>query len=176
VPTFPQRYSQRAFPPYSFQPGVNSHPHENPQGHSYGKPETAVNPLNVENWAGNETYLYGVDLYNHQYWWESHEAWEGLWKASSDPLTKEFLQGLIKVSAAFIKWQAKSPRGLKIHYENALAHLKKVSAKHPVYMGVDLPGYIRRLEEVFTPVLETPADPWPSPTENYPLVSLCLSG
>lgn len=170
-----QRYSTTPFPPYRFLPGLNPHPYESPQGHSYGKPEPPVVPLISENWSKNEAYLYGIDLYNHHYWWESHEAWEGLWKADSDETTRDFLQGLIKISAAFMKWQSKTPRGVKVHYASAMKHLKKVSTKHSVYLGIDLVAHIVQLEKTFQPVLDAPPEQWPSPAENYPLVSLSVS-
>ena len=156
------RYSTKPFPPYSFLPGVNPHPSESPQGHSYRKSEPLIVPLTVKNWPHNENYLYGIDLYNHQYWWESHEAWEGLWKASSDDLTREFLQGLIKVSAAFIKWELKTPRGLKIHYQSALQHLMTVAEKYSVYMGIDLLSYIGQLEQCVNILSNTPVEKWPA--------------
>ena len=167
------RYSTKPFPPYRFIPGVNPHPFESPQGHSYGKPEPVAESLNLNNWSKNETYLYGVDLYNNNYWWEAHEGWESLWKKSlEDPLTREFLQGLIKTSAAFLKWQSKTPHGVQAHYQGALKHLKKVVQQHSVYMGIDLPTHINRIEACFSPLAITPVEKWPAPSENYPLILL----
>ena len=140
------RYCSKPFPYYRFLPGVNPHPFESPQGHSYGKFESVVVPLTVTNWFKNETYLYGVDLYNHQYWWESHEAWESLWRRTDDEeLTRDFLQGLIKISAAFLKWQKGTPRGVQVHYQGALVHLKNVASRQSVYMGVHLSSFINQL-------------------------------
>ena len=167
------RYSSKPFPPYRFLPGVNPHPTESPQGHSYGKPEPAVELLTPGNWSQNETYLYGIDLYNHHYWWESHEAWEGLWKKNSnDKLTRDFLQGLIKISAAFLKWQLKTPRGRKIHYQSAMKHLETVADKYPVYMGVDLLQHMNRLKKYFEPAWNAPAEKLLLPVKNYPVIEL----
>ena len=168
------RYSTKPFPPYRFIPGRNPHPTENPQGHSYGKPEDTVEPLSLDHWSQNETYLHGIDLYNHQYWWEAHEAWESLWKRDSkNALTKEFLQGLIKTSAAFIKWESKTPRGIKLHYQAAIAHFKNVVEKYPVYMGIDLRAHIDRLTQCFESVLNVPASGlWPKSSKNYPVIQL----
>jgi hypothetical protein len=44
-----------------------------------------------------------VDLYNRGYFWEAHEAWEGLWRAAADPRERAFLQGLILCAAAALK-------------------------------------------------------------------------
>ncbi|MEO5657976.1 MAG: DUF309 domain-containing protein [Nitrospiria bacterium] len=57
-----------------------------------------------EEWRDLPAYLRGVDLFNRWYFWEAHEAWEGLWRAhaaSSDPA--RFIQGLIGASAALLK-------------------------------------------------------------------------
>ena len=166
------RYSTKPFPSYRFLPGINPHPHESPQGYSYGQAEPAVEPLTQDNWPQNEIYLYGIDLYNHKYWWESHEAWESLWKHSGDALTRDLLQGLIKVSAAFIKWELKTPRGVELHYEGALKHLNKVCNSHPVYMGIDLPSHLKRVAQCFKPVIRMPVEEWPEPSKNYPLIEL----
>ena len=56
-------------------------------------------------WYDCESYLYGVDLFNHAYWWEAHEAWEGPWRAAGrQSATGFFLQGLIQISVARLKW------------------------------------------------------------------------
>ena len=35
--------------------------------------------VSPENWAKSHDHLYGC-LYNHAYWWEAREVWEGLWQ------------------------------------------------------------------------------------------------
>ena len=78
------RYApKRAFPPYAFQPGKHPHPTRDPKGHSYtGEPEPPADYFEPEEWRDNEDYLFGVDLYNHGYLWEAHEAWESIWHPS----------------------------------------------------------------------------------------------
>jgi predicted metal-dependent hydrolase len=51
-----------------------------------------------------EDFLWGQDLFNHGYYWEAHEAWEGLWQTANrgTPL-RAFLKALILLSAAGIK-------------------------------------------------------------------------
>lgn len=62
---------QKSFPPYAYLPGRNPHPVRNPTGHSYH-----VGPLPVATEAslGSDAFLWGVDLFNHGYYWEAHEA------------------------------------------------------------------------------------------------------
>ena len=38
-------------------------------------------PPNPEEWRACCDYLYGIDLFNHGFYSEAHEAWEGLWVA-----------------------------------------------------------------------------------------------
>ena len=98
------RYTQIKFPPYRFIPGENPHPTENPRGHSYGKKELDDTRLFVpEDWSKNEQCLFGIDLYNYGYWWESHEAFEALWRITPHGhVSRDYLQGLIKISGAFL--------------------------------------------------------------------------
>jgi hypothetical protein len=54
-------------------------------------------------WRENEAWLYGVDLWNHGFLWEAHEAWEQLWRAPFDAQQAEFLRGMIQCAAAGLK-------------------------------------------------------------------------
>lgn len=98
------RYSRRAFPAYRFIPGRSPHPTRDPDGHSRGREPPVPAGFDPARWRDCETYLYGVDLFNHGYWWEAHEAWEGCWIAAgkTTPIGL-FLQGLIQISAACLK-------------------------------------------------------------------------
>ena len=51
-----------------------------------------------EEWRACRDYLYGIDLFNHGYYWEAHEVWEGLWVACGrrGP-TAIYLQALISL-------------------------------------------------------------------------------
>src|SRR4029078_3777079 len=78
----PRFCPDRALPPYSYVPGVNAHPGSDPRGHSFGVPPEKAEPLSEESYRGNATYLYAIDLFNHGFYWEAHEAWEALWHAA----------------------------------------------------------------------------------------------
>ena len=81
------RYApSRAFPPYAYLPGRDPHPTRDARGHSFGNEEAPPEWLPPERWRENVEYLFGVDLYNHGFLWEAHEAWESLWHVSKrDP-------------------------------------------------------------------------------------------
>jgi len=98
------RYTQRAFPEYRFIPGRTPHPTRDPRGHSYGRAPEKLDGFDADAWQDCEPYLYGIDLFNHGYWWEAHEAWEGRWNAAGKSTeTGRFLQGLIQLAAACLK-------------------------------------------------------------------------
>ena len=57
-----RRHTEFPFPPERYLPGKNTaRNHELPSF-----PDE------------REQFLYGVDLFNHHYWWEAHEVWESL--------------------------------------------------------------------------------------------------
>ena len=140
----PPRYLPAfSFPAYRHQPGVTPHPLRHPDGYSYNAEEYAGPPLTEDNWRINEAYLYGVDLFNHGYWWEAHEAWEGLWQpVERESLCRVYLQGLIQTAAALIKWREGNERGVAKLWNKARKKLERVGGEGPVYMGLDLVNFV----------------------------------
>lgn len=141
------RYApNRAFPSYAYLPGRDPHPTRDPRGHSHD-PTTAPEPayLPPASWRSNGEYLYGVDLYNHGFLWEAHEAWESLWHLSKqDPDQAGFLQGLIQCSAASLKIPMQQPNGLSKLAEIGTARLEEIARRAgPRYMGLDVPAFVR---------------------------------
>ncbi|MGH8672632.1 MAG: DUF309 domain-containing protein [Burkholderiales bacterium] len=118
VPESPlPRYApDRAFPPYAYVPGRFPHPTRDPEGHSFGiKPQPAAAP-DPKRWFKSKAYLYGVDLFNHGYYWEAHEVWEDLWHACGRRgTTADFLRALIRMAAAGVKAMEEKPEGVQIH-------------------------------------------------------------
>ena len=112
-------------------------------------PHTQKTPLaeNFDAWDGTEDtlgaapgYLWGIDLYNHDCFWEAHEEWEQLWKAATAPSTaRYYLQGLIQCAAASLKgvhgnWGPCQTLGTR-----GLAKLSLVlEAQGDRYQGLDL--------------------------------------
>jgi uncharacterized protein len=117
-------------------------------------------------WRTSEPYLWGVDLYNHGYLWEAHEAWEGLWHVSKpDRVQALFLQGLIQTAAAWLKIAMDQPRGLERLSALALEKLDEVArAAGSPYMGLDL--------ERFRTELTTFAASRPTTLADYPRIEL----
>ena len=42
-------------------------------------------------------------MFDHRYYWEAHEVWEAYWHRAEDDRTCALLQGMIQLSAAFLK-------------------------------------------------------------------------
>ena len=132
------------FPPYRHVPGVTPHPRTDPRGHGHGEPEPASAPLTGGNWRTHPAYLLGADLFNHAYWWESHEWWEAAWRATGDETTRTYLQGLIQLAAALIKWHAGNSRGRRGLWRRSRERLQGVAARHPVFLGADVVALLER--------------------------------
>jgi len=146
-----RRYApELAFPPYAFLPGRDPHPTRHPDGHSYStEPEPPSAYLPPERWRENGAYLFGVDLYNHGYLWEAHEAWEGLWHAAKhDEVQAQFLQGLIQCAAASLKIRMGQPRGLAKLAGQGLGRLDEVVLDAGAsYMGLDVRAFVDAFRE-----------------------------
>lgn len=139
----PPRYApDHAFPAYAFLPGRTPHPTRDPDGHSYGRTDEPAPYAPAQAWRANGPYLAGVDLYNHGYPWEAHEAWEAIWNAARDAGDDEqtaFLQGLIQCAAACVKARLDEPASVVRLADRALERLASVSDH---YMGVDVAAFV----------------------------------
>lgn len=156
------RYTAEEFPPYRHLPGVTPHPRRHPKGHLYGKREVAPPPFVPRQWQRSQDYLYGVDLYNFAYYWEAHEAWEGIWKSTGRvDLPGRYLQGLIQLTAAMLKREQRQASGMHKLAQAGLAKLNHVAAANSHYCGVNLPEFIGRLQSILTArdLATWPADP-----------------
>jgi hypothetical protein len=155
-PSRPGRYTDLPLPAYRFMPGSDQPHPTSPEGHLKDGPDLHQAALPPMQWSSQLAYLYGADLFNLAFWWECHEAWEVLWKASDEPIQRSFVQGLIQVSGALLKWQLGRPKGVKTLSSKARKRLVGVCeagvlSNGRYYMGLDLPGYLDLLDRAFEP-------------------------
>jgi uncharacterized protein len=141
----PRLVPDRPFPPYAYIPGRTPHPTRDPDGHSYGATHGGSEPPVPQDWHACRDYLYGMDLFNHGFYWEAHEAWEGLWVACGrQGPTATFLQALINLAAAGFKARWGNARGMQANAGTALrlftAAARQIGPGGPRYMGLDLPA------------------------------------
>lgn len=144
----PRYLPARAFPAYAYLPGIGVHPTQHPDGHSWGVEHHAEH-FPADLWRDNDDYLYGVDLYNHGYLWEAHEAWEGLWQIGGHDATQaKFLQALIQCSAAALKIAMEQPRGLERLAAAGTERLEQVAREAgPEFMGLDVLDFIAEFRD-----------------------------
>jgi uncharacterized protein len=131
------RYTKRDLPPYAYVPGQHPHPISDPRGHSHGHTPQVKLPLDETAWHTNQDWLWAIDLFNHAFYWEAHEAWEGLWHAAGrrGP-TADFLKGLIKLAAAGVKAREGRLEGVRLHAGRAAQLLEPTRGR--VVFGVQV--------------------------------------
>jgi hypothetical protein len=143
----PRYCPTRPLPPYSYVTGLSPHPTSDPRGHSFGHAEPAAEPLDSSSWRTNANYLYAIDLFNHGFYWEAHEAWESLWHAGGRRgATADFLKGLIKLAAAGVKAREGRAAGVKQHAQRAVELLRSARQseidRHSTVFGLQLENVI----------------------------------
>ncbi len=146
-----QRYCDVPFAPYRFVPGRHPHPTAHPEGHSYlppGESEPPVPFVPPERWWESEAYLEGVDCYNHGFWWEAHEAWEGLWHVVPNPSSqRSFLQGAIQVSALHLQAFLGKRNGIIRLHDSSRRHFANVDVPDDgAFMGVALVDWLTEVD------------------------------
>ena len=152
----PRFMPDAVFPPYTFVPGRTPHPVRDPAGHLFGQSPELPPLLDSERWQDSRAYLYGMDLFNHGYYWEAHEVWEGLWRAAGRRgMLADFLKGLIKLAAAGVKVRQGQPRGVAGHAAGAANHFRDIArqlgGEETVYLGLclrDLLAFAEQIEQL----------------------------
>ncbi len=147
----PRLVPDEPFPPYAYIPGRFPHPAADPAGHSLGR-KPVVPPVEPERWQECRPYLYGIDLFNGGYYWESHVAWESLWLACGrQGVAADYLKGLIKLAAAGVKALEGKAAGVQSHSGRAAELWRKsIRASHDQFMGfridelIDLADHIHQ--------------------------------
>lgn len=124
----PRLLPDRQLPPYAYLPGRFPHPIRDRDGHSFGvEPESTAEPC-----LRSEAFAWGIDLFNHGFYWEAHEAWEPLWRAAhADDPRRLLLKGLILLAAAGVKMREGKRAGMTRHAGRAARLFRQVEAQAP---------------------------------------------
>jgi hypothetical protein len=142
------RYSSRSLPLSAFVPGVSKRA-DRPAA-AAARPTVA----NLDALATHDDFRYGVDLFNHGFPWEAHEAWEPLWFAAPrERPERALLQGLIHAAAAVVKARAGADDAARGLADSACKYLS-----HTTTMILDLPDFVAAL----TAWADDPARPAPA--------------
>ena len=148
------RYSSRPLPPAAFIPGVSKRT---------DRPATAPSrptAVDLDALAAHDDFRYGVDLFNHGFPWEAHEAWEPLWFAAPhEQSERALLQGLIHAAAAVVKARAGSNDAARGLADSACKYLGRATTT-----VLDVPDFVAAL----TRWADDPAGPAPAITLASP--------
>ena len=127
-------------PPYSYVPGHElPHPVNDPNGHLYAGRDSAHEPpltpmqlsaLPTDSLSrhhalaamltANPRWLFALELFNADFYWEAHEAWESFWHALGRTTPEaRCVQGLIHLTAACVKIREGKRAGVKSHTKKA---------------------------------------------------------
>jgi predicted metal-dependent hydrolase len=137
-------------PSYNYIPGGPwPHPTSDPRGHAFGQVHRPA-PIPPSSWWESPDYLRGVELFNAGFYWEAHEAWEGLWHAHGRTgATADLLKGLIKLAAAGLKVRQAQWHGVLIHLHRAADSLRSArQAGGPHQLGLDLDGLLDQIRSL----------------------------
>ncbi len=176
-----RRFSDKAFPSYAFIPGKFPHPIKHPDGHSYRAPGVPAHPVKYyppEEWFRSDDYLYGCDLYNHGYWWEAHEAWEGLWQLTDKRgVQGRFLQCLIQVSARHLKVLENSAGGVKSLGESSEKYFRGIVEEIGAaeFMGLEFQSWFEGVQGYYKTIL-LQSLPLKHVPEKFPYIQLSQNG
>jgi predicted metal-dependent hydrolase len=107
----------------------------------------------ADNWRASRAFLRGVDLFNHGFYWEAHEAWEGLWHACGRKgAMADFLKGLIQLAAAGVKHREGIPQGVTNHAQRAAElwreTVRSLRAGQERFLGLRIVNLIELAEAV----------------------------
>jgi len=117
-----ERWTSFAFPEYSYVSGRFPHPLREADGHGCLGPAAPDRAAISDDWRDCQLYLWAIDLFQAGYYWESHEAWEGIWHAAGrQGELADLMKGLIKLAAAGVKAREGRAEGVRRHAARAEA-------------------------------------------------------
>ena len=149
-------------PAYRYIPGKHPHPTKHPQGHN----NALCDPPLPKDWAStpnHKSWLRGLDLFDHRYYWECHEQLEEVWKIQPhESPSKALVQGIILAAAFLLKHHMghyPAVTTLQAHALTRLTHSKRLMGDS--VWGIHLPSLMEVLKrspnEVHWPMITGPA-------------------
>jgi hypothetical protein len=149
------------FPSYTYVPGHWPHPTRHPDGHAVGEVEPPPVALVPDRWAECPEYLLGFRLFDAGYYWEAHEAWEGVWKASPRAGAEEnLLRGLAQFAAGALKVRQDKARTTHVFAKKCTARFERaMELGGSPFAGLDLEELIRRVAQFDAAADAMPFDP-----------------
>jgi predicted metal-dependent hydrolase len=98
----------------------------------------------------------GVAAYEQGDFFEAHELLEPAWMGTPELGERAFLQGLIKLAAAYVHAVRGNPRGIARNLEGARERLSEALADQAPTAGVDLVRLLRDIDDRLADLYEHP--------------------
>jgi uncharacterized protein len=87
----------------------------------------------------------GRVLFNQEKFYDAHEVWEDLWRATTEPSGRACCQGLIQAAVGLHHLS----RGNKIGAQSQLQKsIRNLEARGSITLGLDIPNLIRDLSSI----------------------------
>lgn len=97
----PLRLPRVPLPGYRYVPGLQAHPVKDPLGHTFREIRNV--PVGRRGTPEDRRFLRGLDLFDHRYYWESHEVLEAVWlELDRGSAFAEVCQGIIQAAASVV--------------------------------------------------------------------------
>ncbi len=125
-------------PSFAYQPGQPGDSGQRPTRlESLQQRESPV-PLQQSMFRNHRGLAFGLDLFNHGFFWEAHEVWEQAWTLS-DGSERELLFGLIQLTAAALQRCLGKKEGAARLLQRARGHLAEAArVSGTIFCGIDL--------------------------------------
>ena len=107
------------------------HPTRDPAGHSFGVVAAPCPPPDPVRWLDCRPYLYGIDLFNHGYYWEALGLGSGLARLRTNWHCRRLLQGPHQVGGGRSESPRRSARGSPRHAPRAAELFQQISGQLP---------------------------------------------
>ena len=101
----------------------------------------------------------GLDAYDRGDFFEAHELLEPAWMGTDDPGERAFLQGLIKLAAAYVHGVRGNPAGIAKNLTGAQAWLVEASHTQRRRGGLDLSVLIAQVDRRLADLAAHPTGP-----------------
>jgi predicted metal-dependent hydrolase len=89
-----------------------------------------------------QEFSQGLRLFNHNLYYEAHEAFEDAWRKTADP-SREFFRALLQISGGFYRLSQDRPTAAKKFFKHADYWLTFFPETH---LGVNIPDLKRNLQ------------------------------
>ena len=101
----------------------------------------------------------GLDAYDRGDFFEAHELMEPAWMGTDDPGERAFLQGLIKLAAAYVHDVRGNPAGIVKNLTGSRTWLIEASLAKPRRGGLDLSAVIDDVDRRLADLAAHPTGP-----------------